>query len=89
MKKYIVTLNEEAQEEIFVFPTHINHDDFYNMVNGMKHTTDVEKWEYTFREIVSAGFVDEHLLTCYGRSESLGIDSRPQEDTALLKGVSL
>lgn len=39
-------------------------------------------------EILSAGFVDIHLeegaVVCHGRSESLGIESKPGDSAALL-----
>lgn len=38
------------------------------------------------REVISAGFVNENVWECYGRSDSLGLDSRP-EDTALLRAM--
>lgn len=76
--KYIVVkvylgYEETEVEEIYIFPSIVNHNCFYEAINNQDD----------YREIVSAGFVDKNL-TCQGYSESLGVKSRP-EDTKLLK----
>ena len=60
-------------ETIFIFPESVTHKSF---------SLDMA----ATRPIVSAGFVHKSpmgKLHCYGRSESLGIDSRPGEDSLL------
>lgn len=67
--KYVV-LDGHMCDEIYLFPNMIPHDEFVkNMV--------VKK------DVISAGFVDEHL-DCYGKSVSLGVEAREVIDTALL-----
>jgi hypothetical protein len=74
--KYITTQDESGKHELFIFPQIINHDAMAEMLPDIDH----ENNEY--RRSISAGFVD-HNWKCYGRSESLDLDSRP-EDTELL-----
>lgn len=69
-QKYIITRNRE----IIVFPEMIQHSDFSD-------------WEP-----ISAGFISfgvnkdgNPTCSCYGRSISLGLDSRPEEDTLIAK----
>ena len=59
-----------------IVPNHILHSSFPTITTG---TDDVVK-------AVSAGFVDisETRVCCFGRSESLNLDSRPQ-DAELMK----
>ena len=52
------------------------------VLNRIKNTT-LGNWERIRRAPISAGFVDD-AHNCYGRSESLNLDSRPQ-DTILLR----
>jgi len=72
--KYIVVENVydypiTANEVIFIFPSTITHS---NMANRFKS------------KIISAGFVDLENKHCYGKSVSLKIKSR-EEDNFLLK----
>jgi hypothetical protein len=69
-QKYIITRNRE----IIVFPEMIQHSDFSD-------------WEP-----ISAGFISfgvnkdgNPTCSCHGRSISLGLDSRPEEDTLIAK----
>lgn len=78
--KYIVTHSEEGKEEIFIFQKSINHDCMMESIEGIRNHS-WGNWERVFRQPISAGFTDGK--TCYGRSESLNLDSRPQ-DTELL-----
>lgn len=71
--KYVCTVNEDNLKEIFFFDKHINHDWFYEVVGHM---------EDQFRKKVSAGFTNG--LSCYGRSETLNLDSN-SEDFNLIK----
>lgn len=71
MAKYIRT----KKDQIVIFPESFNHSDFAEF------------------EPINAGFVDikidpdNHLFTCncHGRSYSLGLKSKPEEDTELIK----
>ena len=77
--KYIVVKTqyadevEDVVEEIYVFPKAVHHDCFYEIINNQDE----------FRKLISAGFVDSNLQ-CYGKSETLNVESR-KEDTDLLK----
>ncbi len=69
-QKYIITRNRE----IIVFPEMIQHSDFSD-------------WKP-----ISAGFISfgvnkdgNPTCSCHGRSISLGLDSRPEEDTLIAK----
>lgn len=66
--KYVCTINEDGLKEIFFFDKHINHDYFYEVVGHI---------EDQFRKKVSAGFTNG--ISCYGRSETLNLDSNPSD----------
>lgn len=78
--KYIVTSDGPGGlETMFIFPEHIVH----------KHMADGARVARGGRP-VSAGFLsittdkkDRPRVAAFGESESLGIKSRPEEDTAL------
>jgi len=80
--KYIVTKQEEDElEEIFLFPRNVNHDcmaEVLESIRNRKHSP----WKRIHRQPISAGFVENGK--CVGKSESLGLQSRPELDTALL-----
>lgn len=83
--KYVVTRDESGKEELFMFPRHINHDDFAHVlsyiktyVNGSHHD-----WERQYREPIAAGFTDGKA--CTGRSETLDLDSRGRLDEMLIE----
>ena len=85
--KYIIAENQESDEgetRIFIFEKGISHDKFgLTLEMGIRN----ESWRNWRRESwrpISAGFTNGE--TCYGRSESLNLDSRP-EDTAYLSGI--
>lgn len=72
--KYVVIRYNLTGETIYVFPEHVTHRIFAQYNAGMGD------------KIVSAGFVameNDGLLMCYGESESIGIKSRPEEDSVL------
>ena len=79
--KYIVTENKEGTEEIFIFPNTINHD---CMAEVLCHIKDQSwgNWERVYRKPIAAGFTDGEL--CWGRSETLDLDSRNQTDADLI-----
>lgn len=66
--KYVCTIDEENKKEIFFFEKHINHDWFYEVVGHM---------DDQFRRKSSAGFTNG--ISCYGRSETLNLDSDPND----------
>jgi len=79
--KYVVVQPEGGQEQIFIFPKSVNHDDFADIVSNIKEG-DGRNWTRPYRKPISAGFTDGER--CYGHSETLGLESR-QVDTALLR----
>ncbi len=81
--KYIITVNEDNIEGIYIFPDIVVHQEFYDSILCASKG---------FEECVSAGFVtiSNNMLHCYGLSESLGVESRPQDkniDFSKLYGV--
>lgn len=80
--KYVVTVNANGREELFVFPKHIDHDRFAEVLSGIR-TGNEWDWERMYREPISAGFVMDGV--CFGESITLGLKSRKEEDTALLQ----
>lgn len=79
--KYIVTINDNGNEEIFVFNEIINHDCMAEVLGYIKNQS-FGDWERVRREPISAGFVQDGV--CYGRSVTLGLSSREGIDTKLL-----
>ena len=79
--KYIVTTREGDIEEMFVFPETINHDCMAEMISRIKNHTH-GSWERISRKPISAGFITVEG-ECYGRSETLNLDSRGVTDTVL------
>jgi len=79
--KYIVTITDKGLKEIFLFSRSINHK---SMMLKVQIIRDPMKTQIDFRQPYSAGFIDE-TGECYGRSESLDIESKLFEDTTLLK----
>ena len=79
--KYIIAdveIKGERKELPFLFSRDVNHSDMAEPVRVMRYNS-----LFAFNEIVSGGFVSE-AGKCYGRSESLNINSR-KEDTDILK----
>lgn len=70
--KYIVVQSKHSPLTIYVFPDFINHADICDQLAVRR------------KNISSAGFVNKHLK-CHGKSVTLGIDSKPEEDTELLQ----
>lgn len=75
--KYIVTHDDNDQENMFIFSKNVDHDTLFEVLFYIP-----ENGTESFQRKVSAGFTD--LKTCYGRSETLQLSSREKEDTALL-----
>ena len=84
--KYIVTKDENGKEEIFIFPKQYHHDDFADIVCGLKTfiNNDPFTWERLYKQPIAAGFTDGKQ--CLGRSETLSLDSRGRLDEMLIDG---
>jgi len=81
--KYIRTVSEQDVEEIFLFPDTVNHDAMAEVLMYIKNQTH-GNWERVMRTPISAGFVSADG-NCYGESETLGLESMPEDDTELLR----
>jgi len=79
--KYIVTVRADNIEEMFVFPDTINHDCMAEVLNRIKDRTTGD-WHRVHRTPISAGFITVEG-ECYGRSETLRLDSRGTTDTVM------
>lgn len=82
--KYVVTKDENGKEELFMFPKHINHDDFAQALSAIKTYVNGNHrdWVRQRREPIAAGFTDGKR--CVGRSETLDLNSREALDEALI-----
>lgn len=78
--KYVVVKDKSENEKIFIFSKQIDHDSFAEVLSYIK--TGGRNWSREYMEPVSAGFTDG--VTCYGRSETLSLDSR-ENDSEMLK----
>ena len=79
--KYIVTSNDAGKQEIFIFPRAVHHDCMAEMLARIKNQSGGQ-WERVRRNPIAAGFTDGK--TCYGRSETLNLDSRGRLDAMLI-----
>jgi hypothetical protein len=72
--KYIVYENGDGSEYFILFPIFIKHDTF----------------EYSFRHIISAGFVNinNDIGQCYGKSESLDKQSRIEDSELITREIN-
>lgn len=79
-------LNDEItttqREVIFVFPKLINHDVFFRHLHSVPIEVNWREWEKMELQLLGAGFTD--MRQCYGRSETLDINSRGDADSVLL-----
>lgn len=82
--KYIVTKTENGVEELFMFPKSINHDCMAEVLGRIKDQS-YGQWRRVYREPIAAGFIRTTYdgLECYGRSETLNLDSRGRLDEML------
>jgi len=80
--KYIVTVNEKDEEEIFIFPKTVDHDCMAEVLMRIKNHSHGD-WYRVPRKPIAAGFTDGK--TCWGRSETLNMDSREDQDSILIK----
>lgn len=81
--KYICIQHEDGYYEIFVFPRTVDHDVMMDNVSRMRDHNHGQ-WSRVDRTPASAGFVRLNG-ECYGRSETLNLESDPERDTALLE----
>lgn len=82
--KFIVTATEEGKEEMFLFPSVIQHDIMAEAICAMKDKN-YGNWKRIRRNPISAGFVVGGQ--CSGYSETLRMGSRPA-DTAIFLSLS-
>lgn len=78
--KYAVVLDESGKEQLVIFPKAFDHDAFAEVLSRIR--VGGRNWRREFRKPVSAGFTNGRR--CYGRSETLNLDSREFIDTELL-----
>lgn len=78
--KYVVVLDESGKEQLVIFPKDFDHDAFAEVLSNIR--VGGRNWRREFRKPVSAGFTNGRR--CYGRSETLNLDSRELIDTELL-----
>jgi hypothetical protein len=84
--KYIAFETIDGEEFVVLFSRKINHNDMAESIRHHKSTgfgTPTSN-PYRFVAPVGAGFVDSDL-TAYGESITLGVESRGDKDTALIK----
>ena len=86
MKSKYIVMMLDGKESIFIFPAFVAHDRMFEALECIRFGSE-RNWERKFRqgEAVSAGFVEGGK--CSGQSETLDLESRPEQDTLLLKGV--
>jgi hypothetical protein len=84
--KYIAFQTLDGEEFVVIFPRSINHNDMAESIRNHKHTEWGGKWERPYRFVapVGAGFVTNDL-TAYGESITLGVESREEKDTEIIK----
>jgi hypothetical protein len=83
--KYVVTKDENGVEELFMFPKSVDHDVFANAVSRLKNQAH-GNWERIDRDVIAAGFVTtkQDGVFCFGRSETLNLNSRGRLDEMLI-----
>lgn len=81
--KYIV-MQLEDQLTLFTFPRSVDHDRMYEALGAIRFGCP-SNWSRKYRdgEAISAGFITDGK--CHGKSETLNLKSRPDEDTKLYK----
>ena len=82
--KYVVVESDEQGEQMFIFPENVDHDRMAETLSSIRHGG--RQWNRIYRKPVSAGFTDG--VTCYGRSETLDLNSRPADTQLLRTGSS-
>lgn len=81
--KYIVIVLDGV-EVMFIYPKAVDHDRMYEAMEAIRFGSE-RAWDRKLREgeVVSAGFITNG--SCHGKSETMGVGSRPEIDTALFK----
>lgn len=81
--KYIV-VKLDGEEQIFVFPKSVDHDRMMEAIGAIRMGSQ-RNWNRVYRDAdtISAGFVVNGC--CQGHSETLGLKSRGEADTMLLR----
>lgn len=80
--KYVVVEDKSGSEQLIVFPKVFDHDAFADVLSYIR--VGGSNWRREFRKPVSAGFTDGKR--CYGRSETLNLNSRHVDTDLLQKG---
>ena len=84
--KYIVAdirISESIYREVpFIFPEFMVHSLFAECIPGI-----ARKHEWRLAGFISAGFM-EIDGECHGKSESMKLTSRPEEDTLLIRMIN-
>lgn len=68
-----------------IFPDMLVHKLIADQIKAMM----VMEHGWSNIKTVSAGFIRMSDLKCYGKSETLNLDSRPEEDTAIIQTYDL
>ena len=84
--KFITTKDETGKEEMFLFPDRINHDTLAAAVRSINNHPGLN-WVSLLRRPVAAGFIVDGK--CCGRSETLGLDARPEDSILLVNQMDL
>lgn len=82
--KYIVieiTTGSIKQEMPFIFPNHLVHKDVAKNMQSFLNRE--HQWSDT--RVVSAGEISPFGVECYGKSSTLGVESRKYEDSRLIQ----
>lgn len=79
--KYIV-YQDGDKEYLVAFSREINHDRMAEAMEALRFGSERD-WHRRQGEVLAAGFID--CDACHGSSETLGIASRGEADTALLR----
>jgi len=80
--KFVTTVDEDGNEELFQFPRSIDHDAMAEVLGRIKDQTH-GNWKRVRRVPIAAGFVDSS--GCYGKSETLHLKARPEDSKLLAK----
>lgn len=88
MKTKYIVISDGDKELLFTFPEAVWHKTMFECVQMLRNGADSRDWNrpYALFKCVGAGFIENDY--CVGKSESLGIASRPKLDTALWRNGS-
>lgn len=70
--KYLIMQDFSGQAVPFIFPRRVDHSDM--------------REQLPYAQVISAGFVecDDHGFVCHGGNAELDVQSRPEEDAAII-----